>query len=351
MVEAERNYDRKNIAAGDRASDQDRNQFLFDMENANTSYHQSIVEAHNELDNPAGVVEASTAGIDASEKAWEYYSALNEPGTPEYLDALDASRSLEMFFYQSMVVAYRDLGQPANVIEAANDGLAAKAASWDQYSALVGEGTPEYSEALETDQSVEFFFLQNLMTARQSTLDAAGMIDAGRKILEISPDDLQTLMNVSTIMVQTPPEGAGREGYLEEARGYAERSVEALGTFLAGPDSANLDEATRANLMKEAHSTLGLAAFQLEEWEAAASHYEDALGLAPNDPLAHYMLGLSHNNDQDLDGALSALARAVFLEFPDAQARTSLEALYQRKNGSLDGLDEYIQSEGARIGQ
>jgi hypothetical protein len=49
---------------------------------------------------------------------------------------------------------------------------------------------------------------------------------------------------------------------------------------------------------------------------------------------------------------MEALAKSVFLKgLTETQARDVLQQLYQGKNKSLEGLDAYIQTQGAKIGQ
>ena len=64
----------------------------------------------------------------------------------------------------------------------------------------------------------------------------------------------------------------------------------------------------------------------------------------------HYMLGLAGANAQDIDVALPAFARAHYLAPEIAEVRTTLEQLYEAKEGTLDGLEAYIQSEGTALG-
>ena len=89
--------------------------------------------------------------------------------------------------------------------------------------------------------------------------------------------------------------------------------------------------------------------FQMEEFGDAQREFRSAVEALP-DPVAYFSLGLAYVEDEEIEDAMAAFARSVFLGgSTEGQAREMLERLYEFENDSLDGLDAYVQSEGGRI--
>jgi cytochrome c-type biogenesis protein CcmH/NrfG len=77
-----------------------------------------------------------------------------------------------------------------------------------------------------------------------------------------------------------------------------------------------------------------------------------ALKSKPNDSVTYYRLGLAYVQDQKNDQAMDAFAKSVFLNgVAEQPARDNLKALYVQKNKSEQGIEDYIQSAGKKIGQ
>jgi Flp pilus assembly protein TadD len=149
-------------------------------------------------------------------------------------------------------------------------------------------------------------------------------------------------------MTQNVPQ-EGRGPFLEEAAGYATRAVTAMEVWVVSEASASVNEDLKAEYLAEAHSKVGLIHFQTGNYAGAAAAFEAATRAAPGDGVLYYRLGVAHNNNQNVDGAVSSFARAVFLGVTDA--RPLLEAAYQVKNGNLEGLDDFIRNEGEQTAQ
>ena len=71
-----------------------------------------------------------------------------------------------------------------------------------------------------------------------------------------------------------------------------------------------------------------------------------------NDPIVYYRLGIAYVQDMKNDQGMEALAKSVFLKGVSEQnAREILKQLYVQKNKSEQGIEDYIKSAGAKIGQ
>lgn len=157
-------------------------------------------------------------------------------------------------------------------------------------------------------------------------------------------------MLVSSTMSQNVPEDPDAASeHLAVAEDYAARAVEALEAWVDSPASIQVNARVKRDYLVEAHSNLGMVRFQTADFAGAAEAFKDAVAVIPDDPYVHYRLGVAYNNSQNYDEAMASFARAVFLGLSDA--RPNLEQVYGAQNGTLDGLDEFIEARGAEVGQ
>ena len=85
---------------------------------------------------------------------------------------------------------------------------------------------------------------------------------------------------------------------------------------------------------------------------SSQSEFITALKSKPNDPITYYRLGIAYVQDMKNDQAMEALGKSVFLKgVSEAGARDILKQLWVNKNKSEQGLEDYIKSSGAKIGQ
>ena len=310
-------------------------------------------EVRIEQGDPEEIIEAAEGGLEAQEHfraaKLEFISDPSRyPGLQEFSFRIATQKTA---FYQSIVEAYRDLEDFEEMVEYGELGITAAAAAWNLYDGIADEGTPEYQAALEQNQGFQLFILFNILQGYEADNDVPKIIEFSERVLEVNPDDFETLMTTSLLMAQqASQDGSDVTAYMQRARGYAENAVAGLDAFFAGPDAAGFDDERRSAYTADIQYTLGLANFQLEEWENAVTAYQAAIAAVPDDPTFYFMLGLASRQSGNVDGFLSAYARAVYLEIPQPEVRTDLETIYQALNGSLEGLDEFIANEGAQIG-
>jgi len=254
-------------------------------------------------------------------------------------------------YYQSIMETYRELGNVGAMLEYGELGLRASVDAWNLYEAFSEAGTTEYQVALEQNREMQAFALFNTLEAYEGLGDVPRIIEYSEKILELIPDDLQMLMKTALTMAEaSPPEGMDPGAYWQRATQYAEHALEQLDVYFSGTTAAYFDGARLAAMAGEVHSTLGRISYELEDWPSAADSYSAAIEAVPDEPMFYAMLGLVSRERGDVDGYLSAYARAEYLDIPRPQVRAGLETIYEAVNGSLDGLDEFIQSEGTQTG-
>jgi len=111
--------------------------------------------------------------------------------------------------------------------------------------------------------------------------DFDGMLVAGRLSLSGSPNNLNTLLSLSSALANRAGHGPDRDRLLGEARGYAERA-------LLGMDRIRISRklpleqlhVQKRQMQSEAHGVLGLVALQRGQSAAAVSELGSALTLA-----------------------------------------------------------------------
>ena len=254
-------------------------------------------------------------------------------------------------FYQAMMEAYQSLEDADNVLRFGEMALDAVNETWDLYNEQFDETAPGFPFERDRHAARQTLLLGTMMGTYQFLDNLENEIAYARRFLEVQPNDREVLTRVSQYMAEPariPPEGAARAEHLEAAADYAGRAVAAVDAFVAGPDAVEMEELEKASMVSQANAALGMVQYQQGRFRDAALAYGSAAESIPEAQL-YFLLGVAHTNDQYVDGAVSALARAVFLEFPQPQARQLLEVVYRVRNGSLDGLDDYIQNEGEQL--
>jgi Tfp pilus assembly protein PilF len=139
---------------------------------------------------------------------------------------------------------------------------------------------------------------------------------------------------------------------MKRAEELADQAVAGLPTFLASPDATNLPATAKADLTAQAHYTLGLIYLHQKKLGPAEQELLTALKSKGNDPITYYRLGIAYVQDMKNDLAMEALGKSIFLKgVSEAGARDVLKQLWVNKNKSEQGMEEFIKSSGAKIGQ
>jgi tetratricopeptide (TPR) repeat protein len=306
--------------------------------------------ARYQLDDWGRTVEAAREALAAE----EYFEAgklgfIDDPGSvasyPSFRLDLANQKSI---YYQALNEGYRELGDRENSLMYGEMALDALDEAWSLYAEQNDPSLPQYAEAERRHKANEELLLRGLLSTHRAIGNTPQVIEFSKQLLEVRPDDLEILMTLAQTMTQNVPQ-EGRGPFLEEAAGYATRAVTAMEEWVVSEASASVNEDLKAEYLAEAHSNVGLIHFQTGNYAGAAAAFEAATRAAPGDGVLYYRLGVAHNNSQNVDGAVSSFARAVFLGVTDA--RPLLEAAYQVKNGNLEGLDDFIRNEGEQTAQ
>ena len=254
------------------------------------------------------------------------------------------------FAYQSMMSANSALNRVDETARYGDLAFDAANETWNRQSQILESGSPGYEQAEQRQHQAQVFFLQTVMSAYQNANDAEKTVEYAERALALDPQNLATLLTISSVMAERPPENEGeREEHFESAEEYAERALDVLERFLDAAGS-QLGAQQSASLLSNVHFTLGTVYLNQEEYGDAIDEFEEALESTPTDAVAYLRLGMAYARDEEAEDAMEALARAVFLNGPD-QARDLLEQIYEATNENLTGLDAFVQNQGEEIGR
>ncbi len=182
----------------------------------------------------------------------------------------------------------------------------------------------------------------------------ANLLQAAKDLLAADPKNMLGLswVNVLTVsMANTSPEALDAG---EKAANSVLSNLDTL--FAADKKPENVDDAAwktqRTQMEALAHTTLGWVAMQRKDYELAEKEFTTVLGLKPANGQVSYWLGtsvLAQKKPEKQAPALFHFARAVSVEGPDAlpeagkkQITAYLEKIYTQYHGDKSGLPELL---------
>jgi len=238
------------------------------------------------------------------------------------------------------------------------------------------------------DNTLKEIAYTNAMIAAQNTNNADKILSYGDKVLALNPNSLQALLLVSgAIPVKYPNDKA----QLDKAADLAAKALAGIQPMLA---KASADEKKQlVPIDASLHETLGLVAYNKQDYAKSIKEYEEAIKDNPKDDTAHFYLGYNYlalmakaskdyqaafkaesdaiaaKADQptidDLkaktaetiselkkqqDKAIDELAIAAAIGGPvAANAKTELTKQWMNKNNNTDGMDQFINEKKGQL--
>ncbi|NPA75878.1 MAG: tetratricopeptide repeat protein [Euryarchaeota archaeon] len=122
--------------------------------------------------------------------------------------------------------------------------------------------------------------LKDLLKSQNRHMD---VVDIGKKILEIAPEDFQTLMDIGCAYMETE--------HYDEAEDYLLRALNIKKT-------------------KKIYDTLGDLYMKMKDYKSALKYYADSLKIE-EDPEIYYKMAKAHYRLGELDFALKAVRKAI----------------------------------------
>ena len=283
-----------------------------------------------------------------------------------------------LYAHTFRVAAYGQMGKPKEAVDAAQQAidatvkfgekLVAKADAdsklsekdkeairkKDKNAVFLDKNSPQFQAFMNQSEGRILALYQTIITGYQQLNDAAKVIEWGDKALGFKPDDLNTLAILSNVMAERPPTNEEEKTkQMKRAEELADEALEQLAeisgepgcskyvcTRQSGPDSATA-----------LHSWAGLSA--PEKARGLATGISDRAEVEAGGP--DYLLSAGYRLHSGYESTIRRWTRLVnpfsLKGVSEANAMDLLKQLYVQKNKSEQGLDDYVKSAGAKIGQ
>ncbi len=235
------------------------------------------------------------------------------------------------------------------------------------------------------DNKLKAFAYANAMVASQNLNQIDKVVTYGDKVLALEPNDLNAMITLSSVIpAKLPTDEAGKKAALDKAEGLAKKALSGVEPLLAQAPAAQKGQITQ--IQGQLHSTLGLIAYDRLDYAKSIEEYDQAVKTTPKDDVAHFYMGADYQalsaqasrqyqdavkaendakaakadqptidelaakrqgleNDvrEKRDKSIDEYATAAAIGGVVAQdARNALQKLWQAKNDSLNGMDEFI---------
>jgi tetratricopeptide (TPR) repeat protein len=280
------------------------------------------------------------------------------PLADKYLATYPMSQ-LNGYVQRFRMLALMRTGKCQEAITAGETGLSLEASFLEQLQNAdpkvnkIDKNSPEFKSFVTQTDTAKLQYYQTIMSCHQQLNNAEKTIEWGEKALAQNPEDLVSLLTVSTVLAEKAPENdKQKEEQMKRALELGKKAADKVTALVASPVAAQMREEQKSGLVSQAHQTIGLANLHLKKLGDAQKEYLLAIAAKKDDPVSYYRLGLAYAQDRKNDQAMEALAKSIFLKgVSEPEARRTLTLLYEAKNKSTQGMEEYIASAGQKIGQ
>jgi tetratricopeptide (TPR) repeat protein len=217
----------------------------------------------------------------------------------------------------------------------------------------IDKNSPAFKALVEETERAMMYYYQNLMSSYQQLNDAPKTMEWAQKALGQDPEDLLTLLTLSSVMAARPSTDAKEmEKQMKEAEEHGKKALAKVNALMSSPMAAQMRPEDKASLTSSAHQTLGRIYYNLKKYPDSQKAYGAAIVAKKDDAEAYFYLGLALAQDKPpkVEDAMESLAKAVFLKGPtEAQANEVLKQLYQNVKKSMDGYDDFVKQAGEKI--
>ncbi len=210
---------------------------------------------------------------------------------------------------------------------------------FDAYKAAMASNDPAATEKAADDFASKFpdseltpLLYRAAMHSYQSANNGDKMLEMGRKVLKLDPDDPEALVGVSEVLAErTRDTDIDKEQRLDEAMKLAQHAIETVDTDIAVPVGTPQEkiDAYKGFLRSSAYSIIGTLQFNKEKYtDAEASFHKsiDAYASQP-DPVVVLRLALALDKQGRYSDALTYAGQAAGL----TQDGTSAGSLARRE--------------------
>jgi tetratricopeptide (TPR) repeat protein len=192
-----------------------------------------------------------------------------------------------------------------------------KAAAANQDPAALLKAADDFSTKFP-DSELRVILYKTAMRGFQQANDGDNMMETGRKVLKIDPDDPEALVGVAEVLAErTRDSDLDKDQRYEEALKLAQHATETVDTDVAVPPGTPQDkiDAYKGFLRSSAYSIMGTIQYNREKYPEAETNYRKSIDAFPSqpDPVAVLRLALSLDKQNKYPEALKEANHAVEL--------------------------------------
>ena len=164
------------------------------------------------------------------------------------------------------------------------------------------------------------------------------MMDMGRKVLKIDPDDPEALVGVAQVLAERTRESdLDKDQRLDEGTKLAQHALETADTDITVPPGTPQDkvDAYKGFLRSNAYYVLGTIQYTREKYSDAEGYFRKSMDAFPSqlDPLAVLRLALSLDKQEKYPEALKYANQAV--QMTEANQGSTLATLSRNERDRL----------------
>jgi tetratricopeptide (TPR) repeat protein len=168
------------------------------------------------------------------------------------------------------------------------------------------------------DSELRVLLYRAAMHAYQSANNSDKMLEMGRKVLAIDPDDPEALVGVAEVLVErTRDSDLDKQQRWDEAAKDAQRALQTMDTDLAIPVNTPQEkvDAYKGFLRSSIYSILGTLQFNQGKYDDAEAYYQKSIDAYPSqpDPVVVLRMALALDKQNKYADALKQAYRAVDL--------------------------------------
>jgi len=168
------------------------------------------------------------------------------------------------------------------------------------------------------DSDLRVLLYRDAMHAYQRDNNADKMLEMGRQVLKLAPDDPEAMLGVAEVLTErTKDTDLDKDQRLQEAEKLAKHALETIdtGTVVPAGTSAERLEAYKNFLRSNAYSIIGTQEYNKDNYKDAEEAFRKSIDAYPSqlDPIVVLRLALALDQQKKYDEALKEANHAVEL--------------------------------------
>jgi tetratricopeptide (TPR) repeat protein len=188
------------------------------------------------------------------------------------------------------------------------------------------------------DSELRILLYRTAMHTYQTSNNSEKMMDMGRKVLKIDPDDPEALVGVAQVLAERTREtDLDKDQRFDEGSKLALHAIETTDTDITVPPGTPQDkvDAYKGFLRSSAYYVLGTIQYSREKYADAEGYFHKSLDAFPAqpDPLAVLRLALSLDKQEKYPEALKYANQAV--QLTESSQGTTLATLSRNERDRL----------------